>query len=146
MTDFYIPERFDAAKAEEGVELNIRNEAGHSYGTFKTILFDKHSKFLQVQIERFKRQNSKDAAANGDHANIYAFVQICLKGWSGVKDKNGKEVPFSTDAAFKYLSHPKMKWPAEALLEEASNVLHFQADPVAEQEQVLGNSEPSSIG
>lgn len=138
--DFKFYDRFDEAKAERGVEHAIYDNVGNYYGTFTTILFDEFSKPFQVAKDRFIRvnkdkHNDEDTAENAD---VFAFVDICLLGWSGVKNGKGKEVPFSKEAAVVLLSHEKSAWLKAQLLSRSANNLLYQADPVATQDEVAG--------
>lgn len=153
---FKTYQRFNSTKAKYGVGHSIYDEAGNYYGNFTTSLFDIHSKFIQVETERFNRESKSNPKMNSDHANVFAFVEICVHGWDDVLDENGKQVKFTKEAAFELLT---MKWTAtelndkgepeevdydnswliEAIIAKSRDVSLYQADPVAKQEEVAGN-------
>ena len=91
--------RFDAHKAEAGVPHAIRDEVGNYYGTFITSLFDPHNKFIQRESKRYYEKFGTSPENQGDKASLFAFVQICVHGWEGVEEEDGKAVPFSKEAA-----------------------------------------------
>lgn len=132
-------QRFDKNKAEYGVKHAIRDENANYYGTFKTSLFDLHSRYIQLATERFNRENKDDPKYTGEHANLFAFIEICLHDWEDVVDEKGKSVPFSKEAAFELLSDPENEWLAVTLIAVTRDVTKYACDPVAKQEEVAGN-------
>lgn len=138
--------RFDAQKAEYGVEHRITDEAGNYPGTFKTSLFDPFNKYLKVAQERYERECANDEKAKGEFANVFAFIELCLHDWKDVLDEEGNEVPFSKEAAFELFTDEDNQWLVNALIAETRDVTNYKADPVAKQETALGNSKPTSTG
>lgn len=145
-------QRFDARKAKYGVEHSIIDDAGNKRGTFKSMLFDPFNKYVELATERFNREMKDDPRAKGDFANIFAFVEICLLDWSDVKDENGKDVPFTKNAAFELLTEKWTEedmdgeeiqhsndWLALRLLQLSQDVNNYQSDPVAKVEAEVGN-------
>jgi hypothetical protein len=139
MTKFKKYVRFDADEAAKGVKHAIRDDAGNYYGTFTTSLFDPYSKFIQVETERFNRENADDLKAKGDKAHVYAFVEICVQDWADVLDEAGKAVAFSKEAAFEYLTDEDMAWAANKLISETQDVANYKADPQANKAAISGN-------
>lgn len=131
--------RFDAAKAEYGVEHTITDEVGNVYGTFKTSLFDIHSKYIQTATERFNRENGDNPKFKGEHANTFAFIEICLHDWKDVLDENGKQVKFSKEEAFELLKDSENSFLLNTLIAMSRDVALYKVDPVAKQEEVAGN-------
>lgn len=131
--------RFDAHKAEAGVPHAIRDEVGNYYGTFITSLFDPHNKFIQRESKRYYEKFGTSPENQGDKASLFAFVQICVHGWEGVEEEDGKAVPFSKEAAFDYLSDDDMGWAVLKLMNETQDVTNYQGDPAATQDEVVGN-------
>ena len=131
--------RFDNSKAEYGVEHTVIDEAGNNYGTFKTSLFDIHSKYIQKATERFNRENADNPKMKGEFGNVFAFVEICLHDWKDVVDENGKQVKFSKEAAFELLADDDNSWFLNTLIGMSRDVTLYKADPVAKQDEVAGN-------
>jgi len=138
--------RFDAQKAEYGVEHRINDEAGNYYGTFKTSLFDPFNKYLKIAQERFERECSTDEKNKGEFANIFAFIELCLHDWSDVLDEEGNQVPFDKNTAFELFTDEDNAWLVNALIAETRDVTNYKADPVAQQGKALGNSKATSTG
>lgn len=136
---FKIYHRFDKSKAEHGVAHRMVDEAGNYYGTFTTSLFDPFNKYIEVANARYLREHGSDDKASGELANIFAFVEICLHDWKDVLDPKGKQVPFSKEDAFELLSSEDHAWLALKLIAATRDVLNYQGDPVATQDEVLGN-------
>lgn len=131
--------RFDQSKAEYGVEHPIRDAAGNYYGKFKTSLFDPYSKYVQVATERFQRDNKDNSILEGEHANLFAFVEICLHDWKDVLDDKGKQVPFTKEAAFELLNDEDNLWLRNTLIEMTTDIANYKHDPVVKQDEDLGN-------
>lgn len=136
-------DRFDAIRAEKGVDHPITANNGHYYGTFKTSLFDQNTKITRLALERFQREHANDPEAKGKHGGIYAFVMVCLHDWSGVEDADGNEVPFSKEAAFQYLTQDieEDAFLSEELIKRSSNDAYYQSvgDPRASKKAAAGN-------
>lgn len=141
--NFKKPDRFDAVRAEKGVEHTIMASNGHNYGTFKTSLFDQNTKLTRLSLERFHREHGEDANAKGKYAGVYAFVVVCVHDWSDVLDADDKPVPFSKEAAFEYLTDgiEEDAWLSEELIRRSSNDALYQAvgDPRATKKAAAGN-------
>lgn len=140
---FKKPDRFDAIRAEKGVEHTIIHQSGHNYGTFKTSLHDVNTKLTQVALERFNREHGDDEDAKGKHAGIYAFVMTCVHDWRGIEDEDGKPVPFSKQNAFDYLVDgiEDDAWLSEELIRRSSDDRFYQkvGDPRATKKEAAGN-------
>ncbi|WP_454883998.1 hypothetical protein [Sphingomonas oryzagri] len=146
---FNMPKRFDAKEAATGVPHRITDEKGNFYGTYITSLFDPHSKFIQVEAEKYRRKSKTDPNANGEHAHIWSFVQICFQGWQDVPltDAKGKALEFSKEAAFALLTQKSddedeqntLNWLRDEIIKESRNVLNYQGDPEAEKDEVAKN-------
>lgn len=133
--------RFDADKAAKGVAHHIVDENDNDWGTWTSSLVDKHNKYLKVAYETYEREHGEDPQFKGVNSDVYAFVQVCLKGWSGVLDEDGNEIPFSKEMAFEILTDPDNAWLREELTERrAANVRYYRAvTPVATKEEDAGN-------
>lgn len=140
---FKKPDRFDAVRAEKGVEHTIIANNGHNYGTFKTSLFDQNTKLTRIALERFQREHGEDEHAKGKFAGVYAFVMVCLHDWSNVLDADDNAVPFSKEAAFDYLTDgiEDDAWLSEELIKRSSNDAFYQkvGDPRATKKAAAGN-------
>jgi hypothetical protein len=132
--------RFDTAKAAKGVPHHIVDEVGNDYGIWTTSLFDIHNKFLKVENDRYMREHGDDKQAKGKNAGVYAFVQVCVHGWEGVLDADDKEIPFSKELAFDYLSDEDNAWFTGELIARSQDVTNYRAvTPAATQEADAGN-------
>lgn len=139
---FDKPDRFDAIRAEKGVNHTIIGPNGHNYGTFKTSLCDENTKMFKVAKDRFHREYGDHPEANGETAGVYLFVMMFLHDWSGITS-GGEPVPFSKEAAYAYLSDGVLEdsWLFGELLSRSSNVNNYQkvGDPRATKKEAAGN-------
>lgn len=142
--NFDKPSRFDAVRAEKGVNHTIIKN-GHNYGTFKTSLFDQNTKLTRITLERFQREHGDDEELKSSVAGVagvYMFVMTCVHDWSGVTS-GGKPVPFSKKAAFEYLTmdYEEDNWLSEELMARSSNDAFYKAsgDPRATAKDAAGN-------
>lgn len=141
--NFKRPDRFDAIRAEKGVDHTIIGQNGFNYGTFKTSLFDDNTKIYRLALERYFREYGKNPEASSDTAGVYLFVMMFLHDWSGVLDADGNEVPFSKEAAYAYFSENALEdaWLYNELLTRSRDVDNYQAvgDPRASKKAAAGN-------
>lgn len=68
--------------------------------------------------------------------NVKFFAHHIIKGWSGIKDRDGKEITFSPEAAEALLSDPKLERFFLLIIKMASNDESFTA---AREEDDAGN-------
>ncbi|WP_343545379.1 hypothetical protein [Sphingomonas paucimobilis] len=130
---FRRPSNYDIAVAKNGVPFVHKDDEGNSFGTFHISLFNLESKFVRVILERFNRENKDvlEGMTDTDMRTIYSFINTSLHGWSNVLDENGKEVPFSREAAFELLcgeDADDIDFP-KTLLEFAATKANFKHDP-----------------
>jgi len=132
---FRKPTNYDVAVAKTGIPFTYKDDEGNSYGTFNLSLFNLDSKFVRVGLERFGRENKEalDAIESADERGVYTFISTCLHGWSGVKDEDGKEVPFTRENAMALLYDTEEDDDSffKALAEFANNKANFKHDPRA---------------
>ena len=68
--------------------------------------------------------------------NVRFFAHHIIKGWSGIKDRDGNDIAFSPDAAEALLSDPNLERFFMLILKMASNDESFNA---AREEDDAGN-------
>lgn len=138
---FDKPDRFDAVRAEKGVNHTIYGANGHNYGTFKTSLVDENTKLYRLAAERFQREHGDDTEATSETAGVYLFVMMSLHDWSGITS-GGKPVPFSKEAAYEYLKDGVLEdqWLFTELLARSRDVANYQkvGDPRATKDEAAG--------
>lgn len=135
-------ERFDAVRAEKGVEHEVRDESGNFYGIFTTSLWDINSRIMRVALETYEREYGDRPEAKGDKAGIFEFVMANVHGWREVLDEDDKEVPFSKEAAFQLLSaNDEDTFLFNALRKMSSETARYKkvGDPRASKDDVAGN-------
>ena len=131
--------RYDELCAQNGVDHTVVDELDQKRGTFKVSLFDTTSKQVQVNMERYQRENA-DAIARlttAEERGTLLFVSCFLHGWSDVLDGDDKEVAFDKEAAFELLLEDQ--WLTEKLIAFSKNVMNFQGDPRAKKAAVAKN-------
>jgi hypothetical protein len=69
--------------------------------------------------------------------NVRFYAEIIIKGWRGLKDREGKEIKFSVDAAKALLSDEKLQGFFALIVRMATNDAAFEAARTEEDE---GNS------
>lgn len=132
--------RFDAAKAKAGVPHHIVDENGNDYGIWTTSLVDPFNKLMEVERARYEREHANDPAAKGKNAALYTFVQMCVHGWEGVLDADDKEIPFTKELAFEYLTNEENGWFTSELVERSKDVRYYRAiTPAATKAEDAGN-------
>lgn len=93
-------------------------------------------KLLQVQAAQAKlakgQRIPEDILVFVSENELIAFCECILVDWKGVKNKKGKNIPYSPAGALKLLTNPDMRRLKEALMDEADNQNNF----AKEQEQV----------
>lgn len=95
----------DADKEAEGVEVEY---APNKDGTVPTFIISrmgkankKYSKMLDKATKPYARQLQLGTLANETADNLFmgVFVKTVLKGWSNVRGKDGKDMPFTPENA-----------------------------------------------
>lgn len=69
--------------------------------------------------------------------NVRFYAETIVKGWKGIKDRDGKDIKFSTDAATALFTDPKLQSFFALIVRMASNDAAFEAEKTAADE---GNS------
>jgi len=69
--------------------------------------------------------------------NVRFYSENIIKGWKGIKDREGKEIKFSPEACAKLLSDPKLNSFFALIIRMAANDASFEA---AKAEADEGNS------
>ncbi len=123
--------RFDPISAAKGVAHTITDEWDNTYPVWTTSLFDVHNKFLKVASDKFKREHANDPLNKGDKADLYAFVCVCVHGWSGMLDADDKEIPFDKGTAFDYLCDDDNSYFTAELLIKSQDVRNYPMSPAA---------------
>ena len=79
----------------------------------------------------------KDAETRG----VFTFINTALHGWSGVLDENGKEVPFSREAAMDLFHDEEEDDDGffKAVVNFASDKSNFKHDPRATKDDEAKN-------
>lgn len=106
--DFDAPLPYDETIADEGVGFTVVL-SGREYGTFHCIYLDPLSKKAEALDKKFEARHAKairTGKLKGIAKNKLFFVEFILTGWSDVKDRKGKDVPFAIDAATAYFNGP----------------------------------------
>lgn len=140
MSDFFFPTRYDATQADEGVWTAVIDEMDNLWGRFKLCLFDETTPRHRVTLERLQRKypvkkgqpNAELKAKKMDDWAIELFVEMSVVDWE-VNDGKGKPIPFSAEAAIRYLSDPRALFVVRELGTFARDVRNFQPD---EQEEL----------
>lgn len=140
---FRKPSNYDVAVAKTGVPFTYRDKEGNSFGTFHLSMFNTDSKQVRNSLERFGREN-KDALDKIDDVEvrgIYTFVHVALHNWEGVKDENGKDIPFTREAAMDLLYDPEDDDDEffNALVTFSQTKANFKHDPRATKDEEAKN-------
>jgi hypothetical protein len=140
---FRKPSNYDVAVAKTGVPFTYRDEDGKTFGTFILSLFNLDSKFVRNGLERFGRENKEviDTLKDDAERGAFTFVNVCLHGWSGITDEDGKEVEFSRENAMALLYDPEEDDDAllNALVAFAKDKGNFKHDPRASKDEDAKN-------
>jgi hypothetical protein len=142
--EFVFIERYDAELAA-GRKYEPIDEMGRSHGIFDLALFEMTTDHFRVRMEdmaaKFKTKDGKPdpkiKELTEDELKLKGFVEICVNGWSGIKNKAGKEIPFTKDRAFAYLNHPKGAFAMQKVIAFASDLKNYQ--PEGQDELPEGN-------
>lgn len=139
--NFAIPApRFDLDLANTGIEKPVYDENKTLYGYFKFGLQDDANPRLRVLKQRYETANAERLEGlNNFERLVDLFVELYLKGWREVKDPDGKDVPFSKDAAKAYLGHEAFYFVFEQLWPMSHNVKLFQLPGVASKDEETKN-------
>lgn len=133
--DFDFIERYDAELAA-GRKYEVIDEMGRSHGIFDLALFDMTTDHFRVRMEdmaaKFKTKDGKPdpkiKELTEDELKLKGFIEICVNGWSGIKNKDGKEIPFTKERAFKFLNNPKAAFITSKLIPYASDIKNYQPE------------------
>lgn len=66
--------------------------------------------------------------------NVRFYAENIIKGWKGIKDRDGNEIEFSKEAATELLSDPKLNGFFALIIRMASNDAAFEAEKAASDE------------
>lgn len=153
--DFVIHERWDSHYANDGVMVDVVDEAGNDWGSFKIALFDGNVPRIRHAIERSERNSKRNAKARGGSkdqaANIATAVDLALDtfllGWE-LKNRAGKPIPFTKEKVQAYFGRKgvdsatgETTYPVSFVLDRlfvmARDATNFQPDD--QEADVTGN-------
>ncbi len=143
MTDFKfkVPQRYDAATAQEGVFFEVVDEYDTSWGEFKCIYSDEDERRIKLASDRLKVKYAKEIRTGKVSTKVLQFemfLDALLVDWRGVKDDKGKEIPFTKEAARAYFEIPEVaKFVLPHLYDYISDVRNFK---LVVKDEVTGNS------
>ena len=85
--------------ANNGVEFQIPDPiSGGETGIFFTLL-GSDSKVYQGALAEINQRNRANKAGMMDDDDEKEILSRCVKGWRGLEDDDGKEIPFSQEKA-----------------------------------------------
>lgn len=140
--NFKLPSRFSIKEAVKGVVYPVIDENGNSWGFHTLCLADPSLPGYRAAKQRLEFKMEKETP-EGTPEEIQAFidaellVEFAHRGWSGVVDGDGNEVPYSRDAAIALFTHYEIdedsgekvfvaSWLVKRLIAFAENVRNFQ--------------------
>lgn len=148
MSGLYTQFKTDPKKEKEGVSIAYPGEDDDNTPVEKLPTFvvartgGANTNYQKAQ-ERIFKPHRRAIASNTlsiqriNSLSRQAFVEGSLLGWSNIKDADGKEIPFSKEAALKLFTElPDLYSDLSA---QAGDPEHFKADP----ELDAGNSSSS---
>lgn len=105
MTKFKPIRRYDVNLSKEGLWKSVSYE-DIFIGKFKVKGYDPVSPFFKVERERYSRKHKAtiDTLKDQQLKNIHQFVHMAMVDWEGIVDENDKEVVFSKDLAYEFLT------------------------------------------
>jgi hypothetical protein len=104
---------------------------------------DKFSRAMEIKGRPYKRQISKGTIDEKVLRKIMieAFADTVVKGWEGMTDAAGKELPYSRENAIKLMTDlPDL---FDELIDTATNSINFQ-ELTGDEDADSGNSRKSS--
>lgn len=134
--------RFDINVANEGREIYVEDVHGTYLGTFRVALVDPTLPRVRKAAERiqFAPVNGPigaKAEAKDIERVARVFVEVALLDWRDILDENDKQIPFSKQDAFEYLTQQDIDpvtgekyythvWLLNHLSRESENIHNFQ--------------------
>jgi len=138
MSEFNFPTRYDEAAADEGVWTSVIDEMDNLWGRFKLCLFDETTQRYRLTMERLMRKYRNAAKSNpgskektNEERAVEVFVELALVDWE-ITNKAGKAIPFSKEAAVRYLMAPQALYVQNAIVAFARDVRNFQPEEQTE--------------
>lgn len=135
------PQRYDDTLAHEGIDLPVIDEAGNYRGTWIVTLRDNNDQRYRAAEIRYLKTNSNRLRGIKDEAlrNMDKLVDLSVVGWKDIKDKSGKDIPFSKDVAKQFLSQEARYYDLNYLWYATAQTDLFQADEDMSKETEAGN-------
>jgi hypothetical protein len=115
-----------------GLEVTIRSTLSEKYlRTFER---------LRKPYEKLLKNGNKLSQDQNLQIMQKAIAQAILIDWKGVYDREGNEIPFSTENALKILSDPQMMRFLEDIYEAANSKATFEEEEIEEATEALKKS------
>lgn len=142
MASIYDIYETDTGLENAGVKVKLTENESVTVAAFGN---EKHLKMLDKLKKPLKQQYRHDRVDPkvDEDIHITAMAHHVLIGWDGIKDREGKDLPYSPENAIKLLSDPRMKRFKATILEIATTAETFKR---VEKEEEAKNSVTVSGG
>jgi hypothetical protein len=129
-----LDSRFKTDKELEENGVWFKPDRGGEYSFLVRRFGGANAHRLKLATEKYVKPHLRKIEAGAmsqedmDKVNLQAFISSCIVDWKGVKDEDGKEIPFSFETALEVLLP----------LEELSNTLYRYANSFETYREELG--------
>lgn len=132
MTKFKRKNRYDSARASEGIWVDAGDNG--EFGSFLVRFVDPSLTSVDLELKRIRASRAASLKMKNltDVLALRALVvDYALLDWKCIEDEDGKEVPFSTEAAWEFFGEESENWILQQIASEAVTVENFKGvDPV----------------
>lgn len=130
-SEFNFPKRADQSRVKAGVHFRIRDEFDQVWGKFTLTFMDRESvrgREQMVSMANRYRDLIDSGAMTVEAVGIKVLCENYIRDWEipvEIWSEAGQPVPFSPEAAEKFLGQEETLWLANKLLDLAQNIRNF---------------------